>query len=85
MTAIEAVQQIVGILVAGIVDLGRGIGQGVSSFVTSLAYTTVGEGSSATTQLSPFIIWLAIFASIGLAVGLTRLVFGWLQSFGARN
>lgn len=85
MTAIEAVQEIVEILVAGIVNLGQGIGQGVSSFVTALAYQTTGTGSDAVTTLSPFILWLAIFAAIGLAVSLTRLVFGWLSSFGARN
>lgn len=82
MTGIEIVQEIVSILVAGITQLGAGIGQGVSDFAQALAFTTTGEGSSATTSLSIFMILVVVFAGLALATGLTRLIFNWLQNLG---
>lgn len=79
--AVSYVEQIVQILVAGIEKLGAGIGEGVSSFVTSLAFTGTGENQT----MSIFMVVLLLFASVSLAIGLTRLIFNWLSSLGARN
>lgn len=85
MNGVEIVQDIVEILVAGITELGAGIGSGISEFAQALAFTTTGEGSNATTTLSVFFVLVIVFAGVSLAIGLTRLVFGWLESLGARG
>lgn len=71
-------------LVGGIQTLGQGIASGVNSICQNLFLTTTGEGSSATTTLSTFGYLIVIFAGIGLAIGLGRLVFSWIKSLGAR-
>lgn len=71
-------------LVGGIQTLGQGIAQGVNSIAQNLFLTTTGEGASATTTLSTFGYLIVIFAGISLAIGLGRLVFGWIKSLGAR-
>lgn len=78
MTGTEIVSEIVEILVAGITELGAGIGSGVSSFVTALAFTTSGD----TTTLSVYFIMVCVFGAIALAVGLTTLIFNWLSNLG---
>lgn len=85
MSGTEIVSDIVEILVAGITQLGTGIGQGISNFAQALAFTTTGEGSSATTSLSVYFVLVIVFAGVSLAIGLTRLIFMWLESLGARN
>ena len=85
MTGIELVQEIVAIMTSGIVGLGQGIGQGISSIVTNLVYVTTGTGADAVTTLSPFAILVIAFCGILLAVGLTRLVYRLFTSFGRRN
>ena len=70
--------EIVEILVAGISGLASGIGEGLNTMVTSLFVTAEGK-------LSTFGGVVAIFAGIGLAVGLTTLVTKWIMSLGARN
>lgn len=85
MSGVQTVQAIVEILVAGIQGLAEGIGSGISEFAQALAYTTTGTGSDAVTTLSPYFILVIVFAGISLAVGLTRLIFMWLSSLGARN
>lgn len=82
MSGVEVVTEIIEILVAGLVDLGTGIGEGVSNFVQSLAFTTTGTGDNATTEMSIFFVIVVVFASIALGIGLTRLVFRWIQSLG---
>lgn len=82
MSGVDIVTDIVEILGAGIVGLGEKIGEGVSKFAQALAFTTVGTGDNATTEMSVFFVLICVFAAIGLAVGLTRLIFGWLQSLG---
>lgn len=82
MSGTAIVTEIVQILVAGIVQLGQGIGSGISSFVTSLAYVTTGTGSDAVTTLSPFFVLICVFGAIALATGITRLVYNFLVSLG---
>ena len=70
--------EIMGYLVGGIKDLGTGIADGVSSFAKALFLdvTTTSGGTETINGLSTFGILVCVFAGIGLAVGLTRLVFG---------
>lgn len=82
MTGIAVVEQIVGILVSGITGLASGIGTGVQSLVNALWFTTTGTGSDAVTTMSVFAVMVCVFAAIGLAVGLSRLIFNWLGSLG---
>ena len=78
MTGIEIVQEIVSILTAGIAGLAQGIGSGVNTFATALAFTGTGQDQA----LSIFMILVVVFAGLALAVGLTRLIFNWLQNLG---
>lgn len=76
-TPVDFVHEIVDILTAGIVNLGHGIGQGVSSFVQSLAFNSAGDG------LSVYFVLVCVFGGIALAVALTSKVFMWLNGLGA--
>ena len=78
MTPAEIVQEIVEILVAGITQLGSGIGSGIQSFATALAFQGTGENQT----LSVYFILVLVFAGIALAVGLTTRIFTWLSSLG---
>lgn len=81
MQGTTIVTEIVQILVAGITQLGSGIGTGISQFAQSLAFTGTGENQT----LSVFFVLVIVFAGVSLAIGLTRLIFGWLESLGARG
>lgn len=78
MAGTAVVTEIVSILVSGITGLASGIGSGVSALVNNLWFTTTGD----TTTMSVFAIMVCVFAGIGLAVGLSRLIFNWLGSLG---
>lgn len=78
MSGTDIVQQIVGILVSGITQLGSGLGTGINNFVTSLAFTGTGSGQ----QLSVYFVMVCVFGGIALAVGLTTKIFNWLQNLG---
>lgn len=70
--------EIINLLVGGIQALGTGIGSGLSNAVGSM-FT---ETSGGTTSLSVFGGLIVIFGAIALAVGLTRLVYNFLTSWG---
>lgn len=78
---VDALGDIIDILVGGLTSMGTGIAGGITNFVQGLMFTTSGE----TTTLSPFIAAVALFAAIGLAVGLTKWVSRWIQSLGAKK
>lgn len=82
MTGVEIVQAVVEILVSGLTEMAQGIGAGVSELAKSLFFTSV-EGGTET--LSIFGVLIVVFAGISLAIGLSRLIFHWLTSLGARN
>lgn len=82
MQGTDVVTDIVEIIGSGIVALAQKIGAGVSALVNNLWFTTTGEGSSATTTMSVFAVMVCVFAGIGLAIGLSRLIFNWLGSLG---
>lgn len=81
MTAIETLNEIISVLVGAITELGKGIGTGISSVVTSMMYTTNGS----TTTLSAWFVCVLVFAGISLAVGLTRLVYNFVTSMGGSH
>lgn len=76
------VSQVVTGLTSGIVAYGQAIGSGISNIVSSMMFTTTGEGSSAVTSLSPYFIMVLVFASIAIVTGLTTLIFTWLGNLG---
>lgn len=76
----EVLNEFVGTLVGGISGIAEGIGSGVNGFVADLFLTTGTDG--AVTGLSTFGGVVAVFGGVGLAVGLTTLVFNWIRSVG---
>lgn len=78
MTGTAILSSIIEILVGGITGIAQGIGAGLSTLATSIFLT--GEGASQT--LSVFGVLVCVFAGIGLAIGLSRLVVRWISSLG---
>lgn len=74
--------EIIQLLVGGISEFGKGIGSSLNNCVTSMFLVTSGSGENATTSLSVFGGIVVIFAAIGLAVGLTKLVYHFVTSLG---
>lgn len=77
---VNVMGQIIQLLVGGIEALSAGIGSGLSQAAQDM-FLTVSE-AGAVTGLSTFGALVAIFGGIGLAVGLTRLIFNWVTSLG---
>ena len=82
MEGTAIVTAIIGILTAGITGIATGIGNGLKALVDNVFFTTVGEGASATTVMSTFGVMVCVFAGIGLAISLSRLVVRWLSTLG---
>lgn len=78
MTAI--LTEFIDLLVGGISRLATGIGGGVNGFVQDL-FLRVSE-AGAVEGLSTFGGVVAVFGGIGLAVGITTLIFNWIRSIG---
>lgn len=78
MAATEIVSEIVEILVAGLTELGTGIGSGIANFAQSLAFSGTGENQT----LSVYFVLVLVFAGVALAIGLTTRIFTWLSSLG---
>lgn len=78
MTGVNIVTEIVEILVAGLTQLGTGIGSGIANFATALAFSGTGENQT----LSVYFVLVIVFAGVALAVGLTTRIFNWLSSLG---
>lgn len=74
------IQEIIGIMVAGITGLATGLGEGIQTMATSLFIDSTGE----TTSLSVFGGLVVVFAGISLAIGLTLKVFNYVTSLGSR-
>lgn len=66
---------IIEILVGGITGIAQGIGEGLSTLVTSIFLTAQGG-------LSVFGTLVVVFAGISLAIGLCRLIVRWLSTLG---
>lgn len=76
----EILTEFIDLLVGGITNLATGIGSGVNGFVQDL-FLRVSD-SGAVEGLSTFGGVVAIFGGIGLAVGITTLIFNWIRSIG---
>ena len=85
MSGTALVSAIIEILVSGISGVATGVGQGLSTLAESIFFTTVGEGSSATTTLSVLGTCIIVFAGISLALALCRWVLNFFTSLGQRN
>lgn len=70
--------EILNLMVSGITTLGTGIGEGMNSYILSAFI----DQSADTMKLTVLGGLVAIFAGIGLAVGLTKLIFYFFTSFG---
>ena len=81
MNGVELVAEIVEILTSGLVAMGTGIGEGVSALAQGIFLT--GEPGAET--MSVVGVLVVVFAGISLAIGLSRLIFHWISTLGARN
>lgn len=81
MSGTAILTEIIQILVGGITGIAEGIGAGLSTLATSIFLT----GTGAEQTLSVFGILVVVFAGISLAIGLCRLVVGWVSSLGGRS
>lgn len=71
--------EIIGLLTEGITGIAEGIGGGLQNLVTEIFLTTGADGAQ---SLSVFGGVVVIFAGVALAIGLSRLVVGWVTSLG---
>lgn len=71
--------EIVGLLVSGFTSFSAGIGAGLNDFVTNMFLATGAEGAQELSTLGGIIV---VFAGISLTIGISKLIFNWLTSFG---
>ena len=73
-------KEIVTLLTDGITDMATGIGDGLGQLVQNIFLEVNANGD--VTGLSTFGGVVIIFAAIGLAIGLSKLVVHWITSLG---
>lgn len=78
---VTALGQFIQILIGGIVDLAKGIAEGVATMASSLLLE-VNATTNAVEGLSVFGGIVALFAGIALAITLTTRVYLWITSLG---
>ena len=78
---LDILNEFVGLLVGGIVELGQGLSTGIVSMAKSL-FLEVDVTTGVVTGLSLFGGIIGIFAGIALAVGITTKVYTWVTSLG---
>lgn len=78
----EILTEIIEILVGGITKVASGIGEGLSSLVQSIMVSGLGTTESPY-KLTTFGTVVVVFAGIGLALGLCRLIVHWVTTLGA--
>ena len=71
----------IGLLTSGITEMATGIGTGLGNLVENI-FLKVGE-NGAVTGLSTFGSVVVIFAGVGLAIGLSKLVVHWISTLGS--
>lgn len=81
MTALEILQEVIGILVGGITEVATAMGQGISTIVETIAFTGTGE----TQALSTVFILVLVFGGVSLALSLFRLLFSWIMSLTGKR
>lgn len=70
-----------GLLTSGLSQMATGIGTGLGNLVENI-FLKVGEGGEIT-GLSTFGSVVVIFAGVGLAIGLSKLVVHWISTLGS--
>lgn len=80
MTGTAILQSIIEILYGALTEGAQKLGAGISSFVQNMFFTLNTEG--AISGLSAFGIIVCVFAGIALTVGIGRLIYRLLSSFG---
>ena len=75
--------EIINLLTSGITQMATGIGSGVGNLVQEL-FLVMGE-NGAIEGLSVFGGVTVIFAGVGLAIGLSKLIMHWVGSLGGSN
>ena len=81
MTAV--LQEIIELLTSGISNIASGIGSGLGNLVEGIFLKVGTDGT--VTGLSTFGGVIVIFAGIGLAIGLSKLVVRWVSTLGGSN
>lgn len=76
---VALLEEMITVLVGGISGISQGIGSGLNELVQSIFLTTTTGGD---TTLSIYGSVILVFAGVGLAIGLSKLVVGWLTSLG---
>lgn len=79
---VAVLQEFVSILVGAVTDLGTGIAQGISNMAQAL-FLEIDGTTHAVSGLSVFGGIVAIFAGLGLAVGITTKIYLWITSLGS--
>ena len=74
--------EIITLLTSGITQMATGIGSGVGQLVQNIFLQTAETGEI---TLSVFGGVTVIFAGVGLAIGLSKLVMHWIGSLGGSN
>ena len=81
---VTVLQELIQLLVGGITGIASGIGQGLSELVKDIFLTGSGTTESPY-ALSVFGGVIGIFGGISLAVSLSRLIFNYIVSLGAKD
>ncbi len=76
----EVLNEIITLLTSGISGMATGIGDGLGNLVESIFLKVGAEGT--VEGLSVFGGVIVIFAGVGLAVGLSKLVVHWISGLG---
>lgn len=76
----EVLNEIITLLTSGISGIATGIGDGLGNLVESIFLKVSSEGT--VEGLSVFGGVIVIFAGVGLAVGLSKLVVHWISGLG---
>ena len=77
----EVLNEIITLLTSGISGIATGIGDGLGNLVESI-FLKVNVETGAVEGLSVFGGVIVIFAGVGLAVGLSKLVVNWVSGLG---
>lgn len=81
---IAVLNELIQLLVGGITGIATGIGDGLSNLVQRIFLDGAGTDADPY-SLSIFGGVIGIFAGISLAIGLSRLIFNWIVSLGAKD
>ena len=79
----EVLHEIINLLTSGISEMATGVGAGIGNLVETIFLKVGTDGN--VQGLSTFGGVVVVFAGISLAIGLSKLVVGWVSSLGGRR